>query len=52
VLIIMTAKLLDFEKTDKISWPRISIVTPRYNRVKLNDETILSVLSQDYPNLE
>jgi glycosyltransferase involved in cell wall biosynthesis len=32
--------------------PRISIVTPSYNRAALIEETIRSVLSQNYPNLE
>jgi glycosyltransferase involved in cell wall biosynthesis len=32
--------------------PTVSIITPAYNRASLLDETILSVLSQDYPNLE
>src|SRR5271165_4547303 len=34
------------------SWPRIAIVTPVYNSVKYIEQTILSVLSQNYPNLE
>ena len=35
-----------------MSYPRISIVTPNLNKVKYLENTILSVLSQNYPNLE
>lgn len=33
-------------------WPRISIVTPSYNQGKFLEETIRSILLQNYPNLE
>jgi glycosyltransferase involved in cell wall biosynthesis len=33
-------------------YPRISIVTPSYNQAQFLGETILSILTQNYPNIE
>ena len=36
----------------RINWPKITIVTPSYNQDQFIEETIRSVLLQNYPNLE
>ncbi|MBC7525287.1 MAG: glycosyltransferase [Flavobacterium sp.] len=35
-----------------MNWPKISIVTPNLNQEVFLEQTILSVLNQNYPNLE
>lgn len=36
----------------KTDWPKISIVTPSYNQGEYIEETIRSILLQNYPNIE
>lgn len=36
----------------RADWPRITIVTPSYNQAQFIEETIRSILLQNYPNLQ
>jgi len=46
------SKPLPEKMPDGRSWPKISIVTPSYNQGEFLEETIRSILLQNYPNLE
>lgn len=48
---VVSAPQLSSE-TSPDKWPRISIVTPCFNKVKFLEAAIQSVLDQGYPNLE
>src|ERR1700736_5220882 len=40
------------ESLDRGEWPRITLVTPVFNSARYIEQTIQSVISQQYPNLE
>src|SRR5260370_38983695 len=40
------------ENADRREWPRIPLFTPVFNSVRYIEQTIQSVISQQYPNLE
>src|SRR5229473_5181596 len=42
----------DRKNSDRTQWPRITLVTPVFNSVRYIEQTIQSVSSQEYPNLE
>lgn len=37
---------------ESTAWPKLTIVTPSYNQAQFLEETIRSILLQNYPNLE
>lgn len=47
-----TAQLTKTEVAAALAWPKITLVTAVFNGVRYIEDTIRSIISQDYPNLE
>ncbi|WP_207532700.1 glycosyltransferase family 2 protein [Desertivirga arenae] len=45
-------EVLPSDYSSTIRWPKITVVSPSYNQGKYFEETIRSILLQNYPNLE
>lgn len=49
---LLFQKTVEFDSKMSSDAPLVSIITPAYNRGPFLDETIQSILSQDYPHIE